>query len=361
MKKILFYFNSLQPSGGIERVIVTLANKLCKKYDVTILVKDPPISFYNLDQDVKLVSLGNKLTFNMNYKISRIFTAIKSVIYNTISLKKYFKKNSYDYFYLAHPLNVLEFHLAKGVNNIDTIISEHGSPNAYNYLYKQIKKFIYIKSKTYLVPTTTDTLFYNGINLPAKYLPHFKSDLSYVKADLRQNIALNIGRYTEVKQQMILLEIWNTLVNNRKITSWKLYIVGNGELKTTFEKYIRTYKLEDYVFLLTPKQDVSFFYKKASLFLLTSKSEGFGMVLLEAISFGIPCISFDCPSGPRDIIRNNENGFLISQNNQNDFLESILKFINNDNLKIQMGNKSFEISRDWNNQKILNEWLSILN
>ena len=79
LKKILFYFNSLQPSGGIERVIVTLANKLCIHYEITILVKDPPISFYNLDKRIKFISLGNELNFNMNNQISRVFTAIISV------------------------------------------------------------------------------------------------------------------------------------------------------------------------------------------------------------------------------------------------------------------------------------------
>jgi glycosyltransferase involved in cell wall biosynthesis len=360
LKKILFYFNSLQPSGGIERVIVTLANKLCLQYEVTILVKDPPISFYQLDKNVKLLSLGNQVSFNMNSKFSRFFTAIKSVLKNTISLKKFLRNNIYDYYYLPHPLNVLEFHLARGVHQHNTIISEHGASNAYNIIYRKIKIWLYHKAKAYIVPTTTDSEFYNTIKIPAQYLPHFKSDLPYIKSNLTENIALSIGRFTDVKQQIILLETWNSLINFRKIHNWKLYIVGSGELKYKFEDYIKKNKLQDFVFLFPPISDISFYYKQASLFLLTSKSEGFGMVLLEAISFGLPCISFDCPSGPRDIIQNGENGYLITENNQVEFERSIIKFISNPILKYEMSIKSLALSSNWDDEKLLKQWYNLL-
>ena len=352
-KKILFYFNSMQPSGGIERVIATLTEKLATKYFITIIVKDEPISFYTLDKRVELISLGNPLNFNMNSQFSRFFSAIKSVYKNTRALKSYLRRNAYDYYYLAHPLNVLEFHLARGLNQKDTIVSEHGAPDAYNRIYKILKKILYHKAKAYVVPTTTDTLFYKGIGLQAQYLPHFKSVLPYENAPLNQNIALSVGRYTAVKQQMYLLQIWDTLVNVKHIKNWKLFLVGDGELKGQFEAYIYTNNLQDYVILLPPRRDVAFYYKQASLFLLCSKTEGFGMVLLEAISFGLPCISFDCPSGPRDIIKHNENGYLIPPNNIIAFEQSIIKFILNPELKKMMSKKSLDISNNWDDEKLL--------
>lgn len=361
MKSLLFYFNSLQPSGGIERVIVTLANKLCNKYEITILVKDEPTLFYTLDKRVKLLSLGNTLNFNMNSQISRVFTAINSLYKNTKSLKHFLSKNSFDYYYLAHPLNVLEFHLAQGVKNTDTIITEHGASDAYNPIYKKIKRWLYPKAKVYVVPTTTDTLFYQSLKFPAQYLPHFKSDLHYENAVQNENIALSIGRFTDVKQQQILLQIWNSLVNLKQIKNWRLILVGSGELNTQFEEYINANNLQDFVFLKPPQQDIAFYYKQASLFLLTSKTEGFGMVLLEAISFGLPCISFDCPSGPRDIIKNNENGYLIEQNDTIAFEQALVKLVTDPSLRKEMGEKSLTISANWNDEKLLTQWNTILN
>jgi glycosyltransferase involved in cell wall biosynthesis len=359
MKTILFYFNSLQPSGGIERVIVTLANKLCSNYKITILVKDEPISFYKLDERVKLISLNSPLEFNMKNKLSRIYSAFKSLFVCAKSLNQVLKKDTFDYYYLAHPLNVLEFHLARNINDKDTIITEHGAPNAYNLIYKKIKSWLYSKAKIYIVPTTSDTQYYIRKGFHVKYIPHFRSDLTYERASLNNNIVLNIGRYTNVKQQIVLLRIWNQLVNTRKITSWKLFIIGNGELKNEFENYINIHNLQDYVFLLPPRLDVEFYYKQASLFVLTSKSEGFGMVLLEAISFGIPCVSFDCPSGPRDIIKEDKNGFLIPLNDEEALEESIVKIINNPILKIQLGQESFTISENWEESKLMEQWCSI--
>lgn len=361
MKSLLFYFNSLHPSGGIERVIVTLANKLCNQYEITILVKDEAKSFYKLDERVKLLSLGNTLNFNMKSQISRVFTAIRSLYKNTKSLKKFLSKNSFDYYYLAHPLNALEFHLARGITYKDTIVTEHGAPNAYNAIYKKIKKCLYSKAKVYVVPTTTDTHYYKSLGFPAHYLPHFKSALPYEKAPLNQNIALSVGRFTAVKQQMILLQIWNSLVNEYQIKNWKFYLVGDGELKAQLEAYIYKNNLQEYVFLKSPRKDVEFYYKQASLFLLSSKTEGFGMVLLEAISFGLPCISFDCPSGPRDIIKDSENGYLVSPNDELALTQSILKFITNPQLKNEMGDKSMTISNNWNDEKLLEQWNTILN
>jgi glycosyltransferase involved in cell wall biosynthesis len=361
MRTILFYFNSLTPSGGIERVIVTLANKMCNEYNITILVKDQPKSFYELDVRVKLVSLNNALQFNMNSKLSRFFSAFISILKNSKALKIFLNQNSFDYYYLAHPLNVLEFHLARGIDKTDTVVTEHGAPDAYNQIYKKIKSWLYPKAKIYVVPTTADTKYYKSINLPALYLPHFRSDLPYEKTSMVGNIALSIGRFTDMKQQIVLLRVWNSLVNERNFKSWKLYIVGAGELKEEFENFIARNNLKEYVFILPPRKDVEYYYKQASLFLLTSKTEGFGMVLLEAISFGLPCISFDCPSGPRDIIKDNVNGYLISLNDESALEEAIITIINNPELKLQMGKESFSISENWKDSQLLEQWYTILN
>jgi len=349
------------PSGGIERVITTLANKICDAYDVTILVKDHNKSFYDLDYRIHFTSLNNELKFDMKSKLSRFFSALNSVIENRKAINSFLANHDFDYYYLAHPLNVLEFHLARGIRGKDTIISEHGSPDAYNLIYKAIKKWLYPKAKQYIVPTKTDTNYYLAKNFPAVYLPHFKSDLLYEKASLKKNIALSIGRFTEVKQQIKLLRIWNSLVKKNKTKDWQLFLIGTGELKKEFEKYIEEHNLQEFIFIFPPRQDVEHYYKKASLFLLSSKTEGFGMVLLEAISFGLPCVSFDCPSGPRDIIQNNKNGFLVELDDEKSFEESVLKLIEKPDLKSRMSVQSFQMSKTWDDHKLLQKWYSILN
>ena len=360
MKSILFYFNSLQPSGGIERVISTLANKLCETHKITILVKDPAISFYPLDSRVKLLSLNNELNFNMNNRLMRVFTAARSLVNNTRALKVFLKSNKFDNYYLAHPLNVMEFYLARGVRNNDTIVTEHGGVDAYNLIYKKIKHWLYPKAKVYVVPTTTDTEIYKNLGYPTQYIPHFRSDLKYEKSRLDSQTILTIGRFTDVKQHLLLLKVWKQVIDEMPDTQWKLQIVGQGELRQNYLDYIKLNNLEKQVEIVKPSLDVAQFYKAATTFVMTSKSEGFGMVLLEAISFGLPCISFDCPAGPRDIINSN-NGFLIGHDDELALKNSLLKLMTQPKLLHHLGEQAYIDSVNWQDDRILKLWLQILN
>lgn len=360
MKKVLIYFNSLQPSGGIERVIATLSNKLTVNYQVTVLVKDEPISFYPLNDKIKILSLNNPLTMDMDSQLSRILTVCKSFIKTYQSLKVFLSKNQYDYYYVGHPLNALEFHLARGIDN-KTVLTEHGSHTAYNTIYKKIKNWLYTKAKAYVVPTKTDTKLYEGMKFPAVYIPHFRSELEYENAKRQNKTILTVGRFTAVKQQLILLNVWNEIVKQHPNVDWKLQIAGSGELQDDMEAFIAQHNLSHTVQILPPIREVDKYYKSASFFVLTSSSEGFGMVLLEAISFGLPCISFDCPSGPRDMITNDVNGMLIEQNNQLQLKNAMIKLMD-DEIKLNiMGENAYKDSFNWADDVVLNKWINILN
>lgn len=350
----------MSPAGGIERVIATLANKFAESMNVTILVKDQAYSHYQLDSRVKIETLNNEINFDLNSKASRIVEAGKNFISSRKKLKKYLIVKNFDFYYIAHPLNALEFHLAKGINN-QVIITEHGGIDAYNSVYKKIKKWLYPKAKTYVVPTKTDTELYLKMGFPAVYIPHFKSDIPYTKSLQNNKIAITIGRMTEAKRQWILIDLWDKIVNVHNITDWQLHIVGDGNLKQEYINKIHEKKLENNVKILPPQKEVENYYREASFFLLTSQSEGFGMVILEAMSFGLPCISYDCPAGPRDMITNNKNGFLVEYDNFAELEKLTVEIITNSKKMIEFGNRAFAESKKWDDENILEKWRKILN
>ncbi len=355
-KKLLFYIPSLAPSGGIERVVTTIVNQLCQDYSITILTQDGKESFYYIDENVSLDSISSFYELDMNSRIRRAFSKFKSVVKSSVRLSKYLRKNSFDYIYITHPVSQLEL-LFSGVCSRKIIISEHGAEDNYNQFYRAVKKLTYSYCNSYCVPTTLDYEKYKELGFPVVYTPHYRPNLNYSRADLSKKVVLNIGRYTDDKQQLRLLSIWNDIDPSLRV-NWKLNIVGNGELKEKLSEYIRDNQLEESVSLLEPRRDIDFYYASASIFALSSRSEGFGMVLLEASGFGLPLIAFDCPSGPRDII-NASNGYLIDINQDNEYRLRLIDMMADHEKLLSLSNGSIELFESWSNEKINHIWKGI--
>lgn len=359
MKKILFYFNSMTPAGGIERVISTLANHFCEFMDVTILVKDKNYSHYPLSQKIKLISINNTLDLDMDCKLKRIGQATINLLKSSLKLKHFLKSENFDFYYIAHPLNALEFHLAYGINK-KVIITEHGAHDAYNIIYRKLKSWLYPKAYYYIVPTTIDERRYKNLGFPVMYIPHFKSNLPYEHRILKEKIVLNIGRMTETKQQWILIDLWNDIVNIHNIKDWQLHLVGDGNLKQDYITKIDDYKLQEFIKIYPTTKNIADHYKKAAFFLLTSKSEGFGMVLLEAISFGLPCITYESPPGPPDIIQNDQNGYLIPMNDYDALKEKTIFLMQNCDKIKELSLHAYTSSFKWSNEMVIAKWKKIL-
>ena len=361
MKTFVIYMNSMLQSGGIERVVSNLCNHLSKDYKVTILTKDVAKSFYPLNSEIKFQTLN--IPANLSMKKSKLFRAFqvqKSFFVTHKRLKKKLKELSADYIYVVHVYNALEVLFAKKKENL--IISEHGSYFGYNKIYTLLKKIAYPKAYKLIVPSTMDTAVYKKLKYPVVYIPHHKTfSVGEKIADVQNNhIVLNVGRYTDDKRQLLLLEIWNEIVRTNKNNDWKLVLVGSGENEEKLSTYIHEQKLETSVELKKPTERISEEYLKSGIFVFTSRFEGFGMVLLEAMSFGLPCISFDCPSGPRDVVQDNSNGFLIQNNNVKLFGEKLVELMDNSELRLKFQKNAIKTINNWDNDKITNIWKVIL-
>lgn len=308
MKTIVVYINTMNASGGIERVVSNLLKIWTDNYSVILLVKDDGKSYYSIPEGVKIISINTPLVLNMNNRLNRVITVAKNAFLSVGKLKKIFDNNDFDYLYTVTPINSLECYIASRKTVEKMVVSEHASAFAVNGIYQRIKRFLYPKVYCVSVPNSMDCNIYKRWKCNTVYIPH---PLTFRKNDINNmtnKIALNVGRYTSDKRQELLIRCWAKIKNKN---GWQLWIVGEGEEKNNLEKLIDELDLKNSVVLKPATKNIESIYRKASLFLFTSRMEGFGMVLLEAMSFGIPCISFDCPSGPRDIIKNNKNGFLI--------------------------------------------------
>lgn len=359
-KRLLIYLNSMNAFGGIERVIANLSNHLCNYYDITILVKDEPISAYQLDQRITLDSLHVPLEMDMTSWFRRILSVPVNAIKSVRALRRYFKNHTFDVIYTAFPMNGLEIYLSKKYYRNKLIASEHASYYAYNKIYRLVKQYLYPRLQAISVPTTMDTNIYQDLGYQAFYMPHLTTFAPSLTQPEDTKTIINVGRLTSDKQQLLLLQIWEKVNEKLPGHEWKLQIIGSGEEEESLKTYIQTSGLTN-VEMIPHTTRIADYYKNAELFAFTSKMEGFGMVLLEAMSFGVPCISFDCPSGPRDMISNNQNGYLVEPFDLEAYAECICQYIQLDSSsKNRYKEAAKETIINWDNDAIISSWLELI-
>ena len=356
MKKIIVFINSMSAPGGIERVVSNLLKEWVKEYHIILLVKDDENdSFYEIPDQVKRISIHQPLLLNMHDRKQRIGAVFQNMIKSHGKLSSFLKHTSYDFIYTTTPLNSLEVYWAYPKARNKLVISEHASAYAVNGVYQRIKKYVYPKARVISVPNKMDCDVYNSWSgVHAVYIPHLFTFPAIEQNPLDTKIALNVGRYTADKRQADLIKIWSQVKDKN---GWQLWIVGKGEEKENLIRAIDKYHLGGSVRLIPYTKQISDIYKQASLFLFTSWMEGFGMVLLEAMSFGIPCISDDCPSGPRDVVCDQKNGYLIPNDNLDLFSEAVQKAVTMPQEELRrLGQGAFDTVKNWDNNKIIRKW-----
>jgi len=352
---LLIYIDSMAPAGGIERVVSKHIAFFAKTHNVKLMTKDTKESFYDLPQNIEISSLNIDSSLNMYSKVQRIFQTLKQLLITRKKLKVY--KDNYDLFYVTHIRNLLELYLA-GVDMKKVIVTEHGSYYGYNNVYKKLKLWLYPKCKYVVSPTSMDYEIYKSQNCNASYIPNPLSFFDDRFSTLNQKTVINIGRLTRDKRQDLLLNIWKIISVNHP--DWKLQLIGKGELKEQLEKMIKEYNLQNSVEIIDPIKNVEDLFLNSSIFAFTSKYEGFGMVLAEAMAYGVPCISFDISSGPRDIIENNIDGFLIEDNNIEDYICKLDFMIINYEKRKEMGKNAKQNIQKFLDTKIEEKWNQLL-
>lgn len=357
-KHIVLYINSMQTSGGIERVVATLAEKLAGAYKISILVKDEPVSFYNLPTQVHIETLNCPLYLNMHNRLSRIWTLWKHLWLVKKKLKVTFQQLNADYIYVTTPYACLETALAR-IPRQQVIISEHGSRINYNIIYRFLKFILYKKYPVQIVPTQHDYKWYKKHGYPSVYIPHFRSNLPYTKNQHTSKIILNIGRLTNDKNQLALLRIWEKVYQLISDKEWKLRIVGDGENSQILRQYVINHNMTAIVDFAGPSSHVERHYQEASIYVSTSQSEGFPMVLIEAISFGLPVIAYDCPTGPAEILQD-DSGILINLHDETTYIKKLYELIETPELRQRLSDRAFEHAQNWADSYIISTWNQIL-
>lgn len=332
-KSICFVIHSLQV-GGMERVMAEIVDYFVKtnKYEVHLVLYGIKREiFYEVPKEV--IIHKPKFEFDNSKRLS---STLKTLRFLRNEIKK------------IDPISVLSF--GERWNNlvllsllgtpIPVYVSDRAQPDKPLGLKDDfLRRKLYPKAKGIIAQTSQAKDFYETslANYPEiRVIGNPINQQEFVTIP-REKIVLSVGRLIESKHHDELIKLF-VKINKQ---DWKLIIVGGDALnqhnKHKLEGLVKSLNAQDRVVLAGNQQDVASYYKKSAIFAFTSSSEGFPNVVGEALSFGLPAVSFDCIAGPSDMILDGENGYLIKLFDYQEFALKLSLLMEDTFLREEMG------------------------
>lgn len=372
--KIVYCTDSICYPGGIQNITITKANGLAQMgHQVWIIVTDnkyPPlhpvdpkvqvinlnINYFEDDWKSKFYVIKSILIKRRKHKkaISRILNDINpDVVISTGTSEKNFLPNIR---LNSIPVFIREIHNQKGYRlsharslfgKIMAIIG-----NWYDYSWN-INKYDQI-----VILTNEDKELNWRNNNKVCVISNPVTLATDIKtSSLTNKKFITAGRLVHQKNHKSLINAWKIV--NQKHPDWHLEIWGDGALKNELSKQINTLGLNNKVLLMGYTNDVISQMQKASGYALSSLFEGMPLVLIEAMSCGLPIVSYTCQCGPKDLIEHGKNGFLCEVNDEIKLAEYICSIIEDDKLRIKMGQASKKKSEEFKIEKIATQWTEL--
>lgn len=356
MKKICFFIGNLNHSGGTERVTSIIANELSKyNYEIHILSlfggKDP---FFEVEEKVKIHSLfSERFSFKKNF-IQTIWKIRQFIINNKIDTLIVVDSISCVFTVPAliglHINHICWEHFNLKVN-LGSRARDLGRWLAAKWCDKIItltqRDKCFWDEKFELVSTKKVIAIANPSPFP---LQDNVPSLEY------KNI-LCVGRLTHQKGFDLLIPAWAKIAH--LLVGWKITIIGSGEDEKMLKQMAQDYKVDQCIDFVGQQKNMDQFYRNSSFFCMSSRYEGLPMVLLEAQSYGLPIVAFDCDTGPAEVIEHGKNGFLIEKENIILLSENILSLSQIDCFEVFIKN-AFEKSQSFNINNMLQYWRKVI-
>ena len=343
--RLLYVIEKMSGFGGMERIFTDKMNWLCQQPDVEVVLmlvwKDPLPLAYNLDSRVKVVRLNVpsiKGGFGFPFAL--------------FSYNRFVAQYNPDVTILSWIIGA--FFAAYGRKCGKVIYESHHVSNLMKHSWLQTKLQPYVD----VVVTLTSQ---DAKNFPrarrVEVIPNFTNLQFTASADYTHKRCVAVGRLVYQKNYPRMIEIWKHI--SKKNPDWVLDIYGEGEERGLIEQGIREAGLEGKVVLHGSAKDVVGVLQSASIYLMTSRMEGFPLVLVEAMTCGLPIVAFDCNFGPGKVISDGTTGFLVPYSDDAMFMERLAYLMEHPEIREQMGMAAKEASKKYQPEQIMKEWLRL--
>ncbi|MFZ1851791.1 MAG: glycosyltransferase family 4 protein [Nitrosomonas sp.] len=361
--KIVILIHSMS-GGGAERVLANLANEWVRRdWEVTIITFAPQVQdFYELNPSISRIAL------NLAEESHNLIQGISANLFRILAVRREVIRLSPDIVLgFMHVASITAI-LACMKLNIPVIGTEHNHPpmQPQSFFWNQVRKWVYPFAKK-IVMLTHDGADWLNSTIPkarAEVIPNpviyplvaFEPKLAVESViGMNRKVLLAVGRLNEGKGFDYLLLAFSRLA--KKHPDWDLIILGEGPVMQSLILQIQQLELESRVYLPGRVGNVGDWYQRADLYVMSSLFEGLPNTLLEAMAYGCAAVSYDCDTGPRDIIRHEDNGLLVKPVGDVSALTSALdRLMQDDETRHRMGQRATTVRDDFSLKSIMIKW-----
>ena len=375
--KIVYCVNSIRYIGGIQRVTVVKANALAEipGNEVYIVVTDNKAGpeTHKLSPKVHLIDLDinyherdrerSFIAVNINYfakcakhkkALRRVLRQINPDIVISVGMsEKYMLTAIRDHSWKI----IREFHCEKNYRTkyasslFGKIQGRVSDFYEFHFVDRKFDRIVVLTEED----KETNWQGWNNVSVMPNPVA-FKCDKP---STLNEKVVISMGRLHHVKNFSSLIRAFGQIV--KKHPDWKLRIYGDGELKQVLHDQIDQAGLQDNVFLMGFSNDMENALRQSSIFAFSSLVEGFALVIVEAMECGLPVVSYQCPCGPKDIITDGKDGFLVPVNDEQMLAERICSLIEDEDLRHQMASDAKLRAQHYHVENIAQQWMVLFN
>lgn len=371
--KLLYFIPALYNHGGMERVLTQKVNYLADlmDYDVCVVTTEQnhkPNAF-SLSEKVRLFHLN--LNFNHHYNQSLFFKLIyhyakqhkyKKEIINILRMEKPDilislggKEIDFLYKLKTDARRICEMHFSMNVRAQFLESRKSGwvwkmlgqiRTNQLQRVTRKLDRLVVLTKQDYIQWKQTHRNVVHIVNPSPFNVPKITKS--------HEKVVIAVGRLDMQKGYEFLIDAWKLVA--AKHPDWALHIWGSGDLDTMLRNKIRSMELDGQVNLKGVSVEIEKEYESASFFVMSSMYEGLPMVLLEAMAYGLPVVSFDCEWGPREVIEDGRNGFLIPVEDTVKLADKINLLIEDPELRDRMSDEAVTISQKFDTDIVMKQW-----